>query len=178
MNVTRENRGGVNVGIVWMSAIVLAVGVLFTSIAGRAQTPGAQLPQAKVRELATLDGDVNGDPVLLPSGRALIYTPLTDGATQNLPRVVDSTFAYEIATKHRMLLWTNMLTLSVSPRGDRLAFARSSEDGMGVFGLHPKLNDGRLAVGPKAAAGATRPARLFADMHLRPYGRPNTRMCV
>ena len=37
----RENPGGVKVGVVWMSAIVLAVGLLFTSIAGRAQTPQA-----------------------------------------------------------------------------------------------------------------------------------------
>ena len=57
----RENRGGVRIGVVWMSAIVLAVGVLFTSIAGQAQTPQAQPPQATVRELATIEVDAKGE---------------------------------------------------------------------------------------------------------------------
>src|SRR5437588_416174 len=111
--------------IMWYA--VLAVAALAAPIAGRAQAPNtqspkAQAPQAKVRELATIDGTVNGYPVLLPSGRALIYTPFADGATMNFPRVGDSTFVYDIATKRRTLLGTNMLTGSVSPQGDRFAF--------------------------------------------------------
>jgi Tol biopolymer transport system component len=117
---------------------LLAVVALAAPLGGRAQAPKpqasqSQLPQAKVRELATIDGDLTGW-VRLPSGRALIYTSLSDGATDpNQPRAEDSTFAYDIATKRRTLLGTNMLSWSVSPLGDRLAFSRSSEDGMGVF---------------------------------------------
>ena len=91
-----------------------------------------QTPPATVRELATVEGMVNGYAVLLPSGRALIYTPFDDGATMNSPRDA-STFVYDVATKRRTLLGKNMLTGSVSPQGDRLAFDRSSEDGAGNF---------------------------------------------
>ena len=40
----RKNRERVKVGLAWMLATMLAVGVLFTSIAGRAQTPQAGDP--------------------------------------------------------------------------------------------------------------------------------------
>jgi len=118
--------------------VVLAVAALVAPLAGGAQAPKTeesktQIPQAPVRELATIEGMVNAYPVLLPSGRALIYTPLMDGATLNFPHVGDSAFVYDIATRHRTLLGTNMLTESVSPQGDRLAFARSAEDGTGNF---------------------------------------------
>jgi hypothetical protein len=73
--------------------------VLWTSGAGWAQGPQGQAPVATVRELATLEGMVNGYAVLLPGGRTLIYTPLSNGATMNVPRTVDSTFPYDIATK-------------------------------------------------------------------------------
>jgi Tol biopolymer transport system component len=112
---------------------LLAVVVLSTTVAGQTQAPRASAPEAKVRELATIDGMVNGYPVLLPSGRALIYTPFVDGATMNFPRVGDSTFVYDIATKRSTLLGTNMLAGSVSPQGDRLAFDRTAEDGTGSF---------------------------------------------
>ena len=112
---------------------LLAVAVLSTTIAGQTQAPRSPVPEAKVRELATIEGMVNGYPVLLPSGRALIYTPLADGATMNYPRVGDSTFVYNIATKRSTLLGTNMLAGSVSPQGDRLAFDRTAEDGTGSF---------------------------------------------
>src|SRR5260370_39536529 len=59
--------------------------------------------------------------VRLPSGRTLIYS--VDG----------STFAYDIKTKHRTLLGTNMWPGSVSPQGDRFSFNRSSEDRTGYF---------------------------------------------
>lgn len=111
---------------------VLAVVALVAPIAGRAQAPQARLPQATVRELATIEGAVSGF-VRLPSGRALIYTALSDGASANRPRAEDSTFTYDIATKQRTLLGTNMLPESVSPQGDRLAFIRSSEDRRGTF---------------------------------------------
>jgi hypothetical protein len=107
---------------------LLAVVALGAPIAGRAQAPQA-VPQAKVRELATIEGNANGF-VLLPSGRTLIYTA---SDAKDLPRVEDSTFAYDIATKRRTLLGTNMLPAAVSPQGDRLAFSRSSEDGTGNF---------------------------------------------
>ena len=99
--------------ITWYA--LLAVVALMAPIAGRAQAPQAQVPQAKVRELATIEGDVSRF-VRLPSGRALIY------------KVDDSTFAYDVATKHRTLLGTDMSPASVSPLGDRLAFTRTSED--------------------------------------------------
>jgi Tol biopolymer transport system component len=105
--------------ITWFRLV--AVGVLFTSIAGWAQAPQAQTPQATVRELATIEGDVNGF-VALPSGRALIYS-IRD----------DSTYAYDVATKRRTLLGTNIDPSAVSPLGDRLAFFRSSEDRTGSF---------------------------------------------
>jgi Tol biopolymer transport system component len=112
--------------------VLLAV-VLAAPIAGRAQAPKASAAAAAVRELATLDGMVNAYPVLLPSGRALLYTAFVDGATMNFPRAGDSAFAYDVATKQRTLLGTNMLIESVSPQGDRLAFGRTAEDGTGNF---------------------------------------------
>jgi len=112
-------------------ALLAVVGL--GAIAGRIQDAQAQIPRATVRELATIEGMVNGYPVLLPSGRALIYTQLTDGATMNFPRAGDSTFVYDVATNRRTFLGTNMLTGSVSPRGDRLAFDRTAEDGTGDF---------------------------------------------
>jgi len=111
---------------------LLAVVALGASIVGLAQTPQAQAPQAKVRELATIEGDVSGF-VRLPSGRTLVYSSVMDGNDTYSPRVEDSTFAYDIATKRRTLLGTNMLPESVSPLGDRLAFRRSSEDRTGQF---------------------------------------------
>ena len=112
-------------------ALLAVVGL--GAIAGRIQDAQAQIPRATVRELATIEGMVNGYPVLLPSGRALIYTQLTDGAALNFPRAGDSTFVYDVATNRRTFLGTNMLTGSVSPRGDRLAFDRTAEDGTGDF---------------------------------------------
>lgn len=106
--------------IMWYA--LLAVVALGASIAGRAQAP--QAPQAKVRELATIDGDVSGW-VRLPSRRTLIYSSVADGG--------HVTFAYDIATKRRTLLGTNMYPTSVSPLGDRLAFDRFSEDRTGNF---------------------------------------------
>ena len=102
---------------------LLAVGLLATSIAGRAQVP--PVPHATVHELVTIDGDVSGF-VSLPSGRAVIYT--VANSNQYVARIEDSTFVYDIATKRHTLLGTNMLPASVSPLGDRLAFTRASED--------------------------------------------------
>jgi Tol biopolymer transport system component len=99
---------------------LLAVGVLAAPIVAGAQAPNAQVPAAKVREVATIEGDVNGF-VRLPSGRALIYS------------VDDSTFTYDVITKRRTLLGTNMHPGSVSPQSDRLAFSRSSENPRGIF---------------------------------------------
>lgn len=39
---------------------LLAVAVMLTPMAGRAQAPPAQRPQATVRELATIEGMLNG----------------------------------------------------------------------------------------------------------------------
>src|SRR3989304_5846433 len=83
------------------------VGVLSTSITGRAQAPQARAPQATVRELATIEGDTNGF-VRLPSGRTLIYRSVTDGGPVSSSRGGVSTFTYVIATKGRALLGTNM----------------------------------------------------------------------
>jgi dipeptidyl aminopeptidase/acylaminoacyl peptidase len=96
------------------------VGLLLPSSAGRAQAPQAQVPQATVRELAVIDGRPS-DFVRLPGGRTLIYS------------VDNSTYAYDIATKRRTPLGTNMGPAAVSPPGDRLAFLRSSEDRTGNF---------------------------------------------
>lgn len=86
-----------------------------TTVAGRAQAP-----QAKVRELASIEGDVTGWS-RVPNGRVLLYS------------VDNSTFAYDIITKHHTLLGTDMYPESVSPQGDRFAFSRSSEDHKGNF---------------------------------------------
>ena len=107
---------------------LLAVAALVAPIAGRAQAPRAQIPQATVRELATIEGQV-WEWVLLPSRRTLIYTSPTSPS----PSRERSTFAYDIATKRRTLLGMNMVPGGVSPQGDRLAFSRSSEDGTADF---------------------------------------------
>jgi Tol biopolymer transport system component len=109
---------------------LLAVVALGAPIAGRAQAPQV-VPQAKVREIATIEGMVNGF-ARVPGGRALIYA-VTDGGDRFFPRVEDSTFTYDIATKRRTQLGTNMLPAAVSPLGDRLVFNRSSEDRTGNF---------------------------------------------
>jgi Tol biopolymer transport system component len=106
---------------------LLAVVALTAPIAGRAQAPQAQVPKATVRELATIEGGVRAW-VLLPDRRTLVYESASSSS-----RVDNSTFAYDIATKRRTLLGTNMIPRSVSPQGDRLAFRRSSEDRTGVF---------------------------------------------
>jgi dipeptidyl aminopeptidase/acylaminoacyl peptidase len=116
--------------ITWCALLIAA---LVMPIVSRAQAPKAPIPQATVRELATIDGMVNAYAVLLPSGRALLYTPFVDGATMNFPRAGDSAFAYDLATRSRSLLGTNMLVESISPQGDRLAFGRTVEDGTGNF---------------------------------------------
>ncbi len=115
---------------------VLAVGALVAPMTGRAQGPRSPVPPAKVRELATIEGDVSGF-VRLPSGRALIYS------------VGDSTFAYDVATKHRTLLGTDMSPNSVSPQGDRFAFSRSAEDHTGAFLWTMPIDPGTgIATGP------------------------------
>ena len=96
---------------------LLAVVALLVPITGRAQAPKASAPQAKVRELATIEGDVNGF-FRLPNGRAIVYHVSPD----------DSTFAFDIVTKHRTLLGTGMHPEAVSPQGNRFAFSRWSED--------------------------------------------------
>jgi dipeptidyl aminopeptidase/acylaminoacyl peptidase len=98
---------------------LLGVGMLLASLDGLAQAPPRQGPQAIVRELATIEGDNISDFVLLPSRGALLYVCLPGE---------ESTFIYDIATKRRTLLGTNMVPQSVSPQGDRLAFTRYSED--------------------------------------------------
>ncbi len=108
---------------------LLAVGALAAPIVSRAQAPQPKVPAAKVRELATIEGDVSGF-VRLPSGRALIYS-FRIGV--GVDRAADSTFAYDIETKHRTLLGTGMYPGAVSPQGDRFAFFRSSEDRTGSF---------------------------------------------
>jgi Tol biopolymer transport system component len=116
---------------------LLAVVAFTAPIGGRAQAPQAQMPRANVRELATIEADVTKID-LLPSGRALIYTVLSDRNTnRGRPRAEDSTFTYDIATKRSTLLGTNMLGQKVSPQGDRFAFIRSSEDGRSFLWTMP-----------------------------------------
>jgi Tol biopolymer transport system component len=102
------------------SYLLLAVGALVAPLAVRAQAPKAPIPEATVRELATIEGNVS-DFVRLPNGRIVIY------------RVDDGTFVYDVTTKRRTLLGTDMLPASVSPQGDRFAFLRLSEDRTGRF---------------------------------------------
>lgn len=129
---------------------LLAVGGLVTPLAAGAQAP-RPVPPAKVRELATIEGDVSGF-VRLPSGSALIY------------RVGDSTFTYDIATKRRTLLGTDMYPVTVSPNGDRLAFSRSSEDRTENFMW-------TMPIDPKTGIG-TAPAHRVS---LRPEGSLSAR---
>ncbi len=115
--------------ITWYRLLAAGVaGVLLPSIAGWAQAPKTPAPQATVRELAAIEGNV-WEWVLLPSRGALIYT--SDTSSSPLDNADNSTFIYDVATKRRTLLGSNMLQHSVSPQGDRLAFSRSSEDGSG-----------------------------------------------
>jgi Tol biopolymer transport system component len=106
---------------------LLAIAALVTPPPGRAQAPAAQMPRANVRELVTVDGLTSGF-VLLPGGNTLIYGVTSDHTEPNQPRVDGDTFAYDVATKRRTLLGANMRPVAVSPRGDRLAFTRSSEN--------------------------------------------------
>src|SRR4029079_15625818 len=48
-------------------------------------------------------------------------------------RAGDSTFTYDVSTKRRTRLGTDMLPVTVSPQGDRFAFSRSAEDHTGNF---------------------------------------------
>jgi len=116
--------------ITWYA--LLAVVALVAPIGGQAQAPKTQIPRATVRELATIEGDTSGF-VRLPGGSTLIYGLKTESTDPNQPRVDGSTFAYDVATKRRTLLGTDMRPAAVSPRGDRLAFTRSSENPTGFF---------------------------------------------
>ena len=95
--------------ITWYGLLAVGVaGVLLPSIAGRAQAPQAQAPQAKVRELATIEGHVC-EYVRLPSrARSNLHS---DTSASLLDNVDNSTFTYDVATKRRTLLGTNMLRL-------------------------------------------------------------------
>ena len=94
---------------------LLAVGSLVASIPGCTRTPSAPAPQATVRELATIEGNVRAF-FRLPNGRVLLYT------------VEDTTFTYDIVARRRTKLGTAIIPEHVSPQGDRLAFSRSSGD--------------------------------------------------
>jgi Tol biopolymer transport system component len=132
---------------------LLAVVALIAPIGGQAQAPQAPMPRANVRELATIEADVTKID-LLPSGRALIYTVLSDRNTnRGRPRAEDSTFAYDIATKRSTLLGTNMLGQKVSPQGDRFAFIRSSEDGRSFLWTMPIDPETGIATGQAQRVG-------------------------
>lgn len=130
---------------------LLAVTVFAVPISGQAQAPRPQVPPAVVRELATIEGDVSGF-VSLPNGRALIY------------QIDDSTFSYDVATRRRTLLGTDMFPLTVSPQGDRLAFSRSAEDHTGDYLW-------TMPIDPKTGVATGPPHRVS----LRPQGRRNAR---
>ena len=73
--------------------LLLAVGVLVAPIAGRAQAPKAQAPQAKVREIATIpDVDV-GAAERMPNGRA--------------PDSVRSSQTRLLGSQTRLVQWTS-----------------------------------------------------------------------
>jgi len=132
---------------------LLAVVALIAPIGGQAQAPQGQMPRASVRELATIEADVTKID-LLPSGRALIYTVLSDRDTnRGRPRAEDSTFTYDIATKRSTLLGTNMLGQKVSPQGDRFAFIRSSEDGRSFVWTMPIDPETGIATGQAQRVG-------------------------
>ncbi len=103
--------------LAWYASLALAA--LLTPVAGGAQAQTDQAPRATVRELATVEGYVDGF-VRLPEGRTVIYS------------VNDSTFAHDVATTRRTFMGTDMVPASVSSQGDRLAFARRAEDGIGL----------------------------------------------
>lgn len=93
---------------------LLAIGTLVTSVPGSAQTPRVRIPQATVRQLATLEGRVRTF-LRLPNGYVLLYT------------VGDTSYAYNILTKRRIALGTDLSLQQVSPQGDRFAFRRLSD---------------------------------------------------
>jgi len=156
----RDTNGIVETGQVTLAPYEAAVFTAPTIPASidafaRAQVPQEQVPQAKVRELASVEGEVAGW-CLLPNGHLLIY------------QVGDSTFTYDLITKQRTLLGTDMSPESLSPQGDRFAFSRSSED-------HKERFLWTLPIDPTTGA-ATGPAlRVSAQKasHLRfsPDGR-------
>src|SRR5437868_5864338 len=112
-------RGDLMQRITWYR--LLAAGLVTAPIVSRWHTAPAQqarMPEATVRELATIDGAVKGF-LRLPSSRAVIYTLDADDG---------KTFVYNVATKRTTLLGEDMYPAGVSPKGDRLAFVRTSED--------------------------------------------------
>lgn len=133
--------------------VLLAVGSLVASTTGGAQTPTGEAPRATVRELATIDGNVRGF-LRLPNGRVLLYS------------VDDTTFAYDIITKRRTRLGTDMNLEHVSPQGDRLAFSRLSEDRKGTF-LWTMPIDSNTGAG----AGQAKRVSLEGDGFIKPAAR-------
>ncbi len=96
---------------------LLAVVALGASIAGRAQTPQAQAPQPKVREIATIPGVNVGEAVRMPNRRVVIYT------------TGRSIFAYDLASKRSILVTSGFDgELTISRAGDRVAYDHDSED--------------------------------------------------
>ncbi|MGH7594348.1 MAG: hypothetical protein ACRELE_10935 [Gemmatimonadales bacterium] len=98
---------------------LLAVGALAAPIPA-----GAQTPQPKVREIATIPGVSVDDVVRLPGTQTLLYP---SGS---------SIFAYDIMTKRQITVTTKSAVgwngksdrLAVSRRGDRIAFTEETED--------------------------------------------------
>ena len=91
----------------------LATGVLALPVAARAQGP-----QPIIKELATIPGEGIDEVTLMPNGRVLLVGN------------EDSLFAFDLATKRSTLVarpWNYRTQLS--PRGDRVAYSRRSEDG-------------------------------------------------
>jgi dipeptidyl aminopeptidase/acylaminoacyl peptidase len=134
--------------ITWYA--LLAVVALVVPVGGQTPSQQQQMPRASVREIASIQGERFNSWVLLPDGRTLIYSSTTTrNASSWQPRATDTTFAYDIATKRRTLLGTNMLPTDVSPMGDRLAFTRTLEDGTGrvvwTMPIDPRTG---LATGP------------------------------
>jgi Tol biopolymer transport system component len=136
--------------IVWY--LPLTAGAMLALTVSHAQaTVAQQAPRATVRELATIDGYVNGF-VRLPDGRTLIYS------------LNDSTYSYNVAMRRRTLLGTDMLPASISPQGDRLAFTRSAEDRSG-------LRLWTIPIDPQTGA-ATGRAQLMSQRRIAGPRRP------
>ena len=119
---------------------------------------GAQGPQPKIREIATLPGVAVEELVRLPNGRVLLYA------------VGDSVVAYDLTTKRKALVtrdWFDVIRLS--PAGDRIAYGHRGDDGHGEWIWS-------MPIDPKTGAAAGPAQRVTTIQSEYPSFSPDGRL--